>query len=90
MTHDVAPKCTLYCFLTGKGGRGVIMVPGWPPVAWGRGCFLIGNSDKPLPEGEEGVVEEGRGLALDHLSPRGLVGFLHSLSLRVEPLALLR
>ena len=30
---------------------------------------------KPLPEGEEGVVEEGRGIALDHLSPRGLVGF---------------
>ena len=48
---------------------------GWPPVAWGRGCILIGNSDKPLPEGEEGVVEEGRIISLDHLSPRGLVGF---------------
>ena len=34
---------------------------------------------KPLPEGEEGVVEEGRGLALDHLSPRGLVGLFRTL-----------
>eukprot|EP00959_Pyramimonas_sp_CCMP1952_P432718 9061883-Pyramimonas_sp.AAC.1 len=28
------------------------MDPGWPPVAWGRGCSLIGNSDLILPEGE--------------------------------------
>ena len=37
------------------GGR---IVPGWPPVAWGRGCLLIGNSDKAFPEGEEGKMEE--------------------------------
>ena len=41
------------------GGGGALMVPflvsGWLPVAWGRGCLLIGNSGKPLPEGEEGV-----------------------------------
>ena len=35
-------------------GGGVVIVPGWLPVAWGRGCLLIGNSDKPFPEGEEG------------------------------------
>ena len=50
------------------------MDPGWPPVAWGRGCLLIGNSDKPLPEGEEGVLEEGRKISLDRLSPKGLAG----------------
>ena len=38
----------------GGGWHGVVMVSGWHPVAWGRGCLLIGNSDKPLPEGEEG------------------------------------
>ena len=31
---------------------------------------------KPLPEGEEGFLEEGRKTSLDHLSPRGLVGFI--------------
>ena len=50
------------------------MVLGWHPVAWGRGCSLIGNSDKPLPEGEEEVVEEEKRISLDHLLPRGLVG----------------
>ena len=29
---------------------------------------------KPLPEGEEGVVEEERGISLDRLSPKGLAG----------------
>ena len=51
------------------------MVSGWHPVAWGRGCLLIGNSDKPLPEGEEGFLEEGRKTSLDRLSPKGLAGF---------------
>ena len=43
-----------------SGWRGAFFLgdPGWPPVAWGRGCLLIGNSDKPLPEGEEGKMEE--------------------------------
>ena len=62
-------------FFTRDGGGGAHMDPGWPPVAWGRGCLLIGNSDKPLPEGEEGVVEEERGISLDRLSPKGLAGF---------------
>ena len=44
------------------------MVSGWLPVAWGRGCLLIGNSDKPLPEGE---VEDGSGNSLNHLRPEG-------------------
>ena len=26
---------------------------------------------KPLPEGEEGVLEEGRKISLDHLRPKG-------------------
>eukprot|EP00959_Pyramimonas_sp_CCMP1952_P416584 8727625-Pyramimonas_sp.AAC.2 len=38
------------------GGGGI--VPGWLPAGWGRGWLLIGKSDKPLPEGEEGGVEE--------------------------------
>ena len=29
------------------------MVPGWPPVAWERGCLLIGNGDEPFAEEEE-------------------------------------
>eukprot|EP00959_Pyramimonas_sp_CCMP1952_P011421 239730-Pyramimonas_sp.AAC.1 len=48
---------------------GARMVLGWLPVAWGRGCLWIGNSDKPLPEGEEKGV--GRGSSLDHLRPEG-------------------
>ena len=32
---------------------------------------MIGNSDKPLPEGEERVLEEGRKTSLDHLRPKG-------------------
>ena len=53
---NLEAECVLYCFLQGMvggGPHGVGMVPGWLPVAWGRGCLLIGNSDKPLPEGEE-------------------------------------
>ena len=49
------------------------MVSGWHPVAWGRGCLLIGNSDKPLPEGEEGGWK--RKLPKPP-PPKGLVGFL--------------
>ena len=48
-----------------------LLVPGWLPVAWGRGCLLIRNSDKPVPEGEEGVLEEEREISLDHLRPEG-------------------
>ena len=71
----------MFCIVFYKGWwggcpHGVVMVPGWLPVAWGRGCLLIGNSDKPLPEREEGVVEEERGISLDRLSPKGLAGFL--------------
>ena len=59
-----------------SGWRGVFFFgPGWPPAGRGRGCLLIGGSDKPLPEGEEGVVEEGRKISLDRLSPKGLAGF---------------
>ena len=47
------------------------MVSGWHPVAWGRGCLLIGNSDKPFPEGKRGV---GKGNSLNHSRPKGLVG----------------
>ena len=47
------------------------MVPGWHPVAWGRGCLLIGNSDKPLPEREERGWK--RKLSRPP-TPRGLVG----------------
>ena len=47
-------------FFDRDGGGGVGMVSGWHPVAWGRGCLLIGNSDNPLPEGEEGGLEEGK------------------------------
>ena len=52
------------------------IVPGWLPVAWGRGCLLIGSSDRPFPEGEEGVLEEGRKISLDHLRPTGSWDFL--------------
>ena len=41
----------------------------------GQRYVPIGNEDKPLPEGEEGVVEEERGIALDRLSPKVLAGF---------------
>ena len=50
------------------------MGTGWPPVAWGRGCLFIGNSDKPFPEGEEQGV--GRGRDLNHSRPKGMVGLL--------------
>ena len=74
VAHTYDPRCCpevyFVLFFARDGGEGGALIgPGWPPVAWGRGCLLIGNSDKPLPEGEEGVVEEGRGIALDHLSP---------------------
>ena len=42
----------------------------------GQGYVPIRNEDKPLPEGEEGVVEEERGISLDRLSPKGLAEFL--------------
>ena len=46
----------------------------------GQGYVPIRNEDKPLPRaGEEGVVvivlTEDRETSVDHLSPRGLVGF---------------
>ena len=63
--------CIVFC----KGWwGGVIFGPGWPPAGRGRECLFIGSSDKPLPEGEEGVVEEGRKISLDRLSPKGLAG----------------
>ena len=49
--------CFVLFFIRDGGGVARI-VSGWLPVAWGRGCLLIGNSDKPLPEGEEGKMEE--------------------------------
>ena len=61
MTQDFAPKCTLYCFFEMDGVGCALMVSGWHPVAWGRGCLLIGNSDKPFPEGEEGGWKEEGG-----------------------------
>ena len=67
---------SVFCIVLCEGWwGGVVMVSGWHPVAWGRGCLLIGNSDNPLPEVEEGFLEEGRQTSLDHPSPRGLVGF---------------
>ena len=58
---DIRPKilprsalCIVFCKGRRGGYHGVVMGTGWPPVAWGRGCLLIGNSDKPFPEGEEG------------------------------------
>ena len=63
---------SVFCIVFYKGWwGGVVMGSGWPPVAWGRGCLLIGNSDKPLPEGEEGAEEEERRISLDHLRPEG-------------------
>ena len=52
------PEVYFALFFDRDGGVFFWGDPGWPPVAWGRGCLLIGNSDKPLPEGEEGRVEE--------------------------------
>ena len=74
MTRDVAPKCSLYSFMQGVFGGGLI-VPGWPPVAWGWGCLLIGSSDRPFPKGEEGGWKKGRWRELNHSRPKGLVGF---------------
>eukprot|EP00959_Pyramimonas_sp_CCMP1952_P173070 3616799-Pyramimonas_sp.AAC.1 len=49
------------------------MVPGWPPVAWGSGCMLMGNSGAPLFEGKDGGWK--RKLPRPP-TPRGLVGFM--------------
>ena len=72
--HDpiCCPEVYFVLFFDRDGGGGVVMVSGWHPVAWGRGCLLIGNSDKPLPEGEEGVGRNGG--ELNHSRPKGLVG----------------
>ena len=57
--HDPGSRPEVYfVLLFDRDGGGVIMVPGWHPVAWGRGCLSIGNSDKPFPEGEEGELEK--------------------------------
>ena len=66
----------MFCMFFTRDGGGehvVFIVPGWVPVAWGRGCLLIGNSDKPFPEGEEGGWK--RKLPRPP-TPRGLVGLL--------------
>ena len=49
------PEVYSVLFFAGDGGGGCRLVLGWPPAGRGRGCLLIGSSDKPLPEGEEGV-----------------------------------
>ena len=58
MANTYDPRCCpevhFVLFFARDCGGVLFFGPGWPPVAWGRGCLLIGNSDKPLPEGEEG------------------------------------
>ena len=71
VAHTYDPRCcpevhfVLFFAREGGGGvyHGVVMGPGWHPVAWGRGCLLIGNSDKPFPEGEERGWKKGSGVA---------------------------
>ena len=59
-TYDpiFCPEVYFVLFFARDGGGVARIVPGWPPVAWGRGCLLIGSSDKPFPEGEEGGWKE--------------------------------
>ena len=57
----------------GGGPHGALIVPGWVPVAWGRGCLVIRNSDNPLPEGKKGGWKRNRSRPPP---PRGRVGFL--------------
>ena len=61
-SHRVGCACSgfggIVCFVlffTRDGGGVARMVLGWLPVAWGRGCLLIGNSDRPPPKGKKGV-----------------------------------
>ena len=62
VAHTYDPRCCpevhFVLFFDRDGGGVFLGGPGWPPVAWGRGCLLIGNSDKPFPEGEERKMEE--------------------------------
>ena len=48
------PEVDFLLFFARDGGGGVVSGPGWDPAGRGRGCLLIGSSDKLLPEGEEG------------------------------------
>ena len=66
--------CFVSFFTRDCGGceHGAFFVSGWLPVAWGRGCLLIGNNDNPSPKGKKGV---GKGNSLNHSRPKGLVGF---------------
>ena len=72
MTHDVAPKCTLYCFFARDGGFffGTLVGPRSPG---GGGVYQEGTVINPSPKGKKGA---GRGWELNHSRPKGQVGFL--------------
>ena len=76
VAHTYDPRCCpeVYFVLSFDRDGGGIIVPGWPPVAWGRGCLLIGSSDKPFPEGIEGRAGRG-GIVEASLGPlRSVLG----------------